>query len=103
MTVNINIHYVGNLSKNNNDTSWSPTKIVLFLDDEFIYGGQLNSHILYLLSLFFISADKPYLKVGQHNISLKACVAQNGQILNIFFVDIYNIEYTIEPKNLRKL
>ena len=98
-TVNINIPYVGNLSKNSSDNSWSSTKIVLFLDDEPIYTGQFNSHSVNPLRPLFISADKPYLKAGQHHLSLKACVANDGMKLGIPFVDTYNIEYTIEPKN----
>ena len=98
-TININIPYAGNVSKDGNDNSWISTKIVLFLDDEPIYTGQFNSHSAYPLSPLFISADKPYLKKGQHNLSLKACVARDGMKLGIPFVDIYNIEYTIEPKN----
>ena len=97
-TININIPYVGN-TVNANDNSWCSTKIVLFLDDEPIYTGQFNSHTGYLFRPLSISADKPNLKAGQHNISLKACVAREGQMLAIPWVDTNNIEYTIEPKN----
>ncbi len=97
-TVNINIPYVGNTG-NYNDNTWNSTKIVLFLDDEPIYTGQFNSHTGNLFRPLLISADKPYLKEGTHNISLKACVAREGHMLAIPFVDKNNIDYTVEPKN----
>ena len=96
-TININIPYMGNVSPSKD--SWMSTKIVLFIDDEPIYTGQFNSHSVYPLRPWFISADKPYLKSGQHKISLKACVARDGHTLGIPFVYTSNIEYTIEPKN----
>ena len=96
-TININIPYMGNVSPSKD--SWMSTKIVLFIDDEPIYTGQFNSHSVYPLRPWFISADKPYLKSGQHKISLKACVAEDGHTLSIPYVDTNNIEYTIEPKN----
>ena len=96
-TININIPYIGN--NPNNDNTWNSSKIVLFLDDEPIYTGQFNSHTSNLWRPLFISADKPYLKSGQHKISLKACVAGDGHTLSIPYVDTNNIEYTIEPKN----
>ena len=87
---------MGNATSND---SWNSSKIVLFIDDEPIYTGQFNSHSIYNLRPLFISADKPNLKEGQHTLSLKACVSQEGHNLAIPFVDSYNIENTIEPKN----
>ena len=92
-TVNINIPYVGHILDN-----WKSSKIVLFLDEEPIYTGQINSHCKYPLHPLFISADKPCLKPGQHKISLKACVTEGGH-LGIPFLDKYNIEFTDETKN----
>ena len=56
-TININIPYVGPLFN-----EWSSSKIVLFLDDEPIYTGQINSHVKYPIIPLFISGDKPFLK-----------------------------------------
>ena len=92
-TININIPYVGPLF-----TEWSSSKIVLFLDGEPIYTGQINSHVTNPFIPLFISGDKPYLKSGLHKISLKACVTKGGN-LNIPHVNRGNIEFTIEPKN----
>ena len=92
-TININIPYVGPIYD-----KWNSSKIVLFLDDEPIYTGQINSHSINQLNPLFISADKPYLKSGLHNLSLKACVTEGGN-LNIPFIDRNNIEFTVEPKN----
>ena len=95
-TVNINIPYVGNATS---DDSWNSSKIVLFIDDEPIYTGQINSHSIYDLRPLFISADKPYLKEGQHKLSLKACVYKEDHKLAIPFVDLNDVENTVEPKN----
>ena len=98
-TVNINIPYVGNIYNNINN-SWMSSKIVLFLDDEPIYTGEFNSHTTNLLRPLSITADKPYLKAGQHKISLKACITDNGTgKLNIPHFNLSNIENTVEPKN----
>ena len=93
-TISINIPYVGHI----HNEQWMSSKIVLFLDDEPIYTGQLNSHTINLLHPLFITADKPYLKPGQHNLILKTCVTEGGN-LNIPHVNVNNIEQTIEPKN----
>ena len=92
-TISINIPYVGNLYTD----AHMQSKIVLFLDDEPIYTGQFNSHTVNLFRPVFITADKPYLKAGQHKIILKACVNRGN--LNIPHVNKECIEYKIEPKN----
>ena len=91
-TVAINIPYVGNL----NNESWTQSKIVLFLDDEPIYTGMINSHTTNRLSPLFITGDKPYLKSGNHKISLKACVQEGGN-LNIPHINPNCFEL-VEPK-----
>ena len=70
--------------------------IVLFLDEEPIYTGMINSHTVNRLSLLFISGDKTYLKPGNHTISLKACVIKGGN-LNIPDFNRECLEL-IEPK-----
>ena len=92
-TININIPYVGPICNQGNSS-----KIVLFLDNEPLYTGQINTHSINPLIPLFISCDKPYLKSGLHKLSLKACVT-NGGNLNIPHVNRDNIEFTVEPKN----
>ena len=72
-TININIPYVGPICE-----QWNSSKIVLFLDNEPLYTGQINSHSINPLIPLFISCDKPYLKTGLHKLSLKACVTNGG-------------------------
>ncbi len=91
-TVNINIPYVGNI----HDQDWTQSKIVLYLDEEPIYTGMINSHTMNRLSPLFISGDKTYLKPGNHTISLKACVIKGGN-LNIPHFNRDCLEL-IEPK-----
>ena len=92
-TIGINIPYVSPILN-----QWNSSKIVLFLEDEPIYTGQINIHSMNPLNPLFISADKPCLKSGLHKLSLKACVTKGGN-LNISHVNRDNIEFTVEPKN----
>ena len=92
-TVTINIPYVGHI----HSQEWMQSKIVLFLDDEPIYTGMINSHTKNRLSPLFISGDKPYLKAGNHKISLKACVSEGGN-LNIPHINRGALEFIVEPK-----
>ena len=92
-TININIPYVGHI----HNQDWMQSKIVLFLDEEPIYTGMINSHTTNRLSPLFISGDKPNLKAGNHKISLKACVSEGGN-LNIPHLNRDNLEFKAEPQ-----